>query len=266
MATTNNPAFSRNVAFNDDPTPEQLQALFNRPSSTAGGVMTVEDTVAKTGVTFAVTVVAAVLSWVLVSGQPALGGLIILGAGIAGFVLSLVNIFKRTPSAPLVLAYGAAQGLFLGAISLAYESSFPGIITQALLATFAVFGVTLALFANGKIRASARATKIFLIAMVGYLAYSVINMFIVMFGGAGGNPWGLDGNIELFGIPLGVIVGVLVTIMAAYSLVLDFDSIQQGVRNQAPAVFGWSAAFGIMVTMIWLYLNILRTLAIVRQD
>lgn len=265
MATTNNPAFSRNAAFRDDPTPEQLQELFNRPSS-GGGVMTVEDTVAKTGLNFAICVVAAVIGWTMVSANPLLGGTIVMFAGIAGFVLALVNIFKREPSAPLILAYSAAQGLTLGAVSLVFESSYPGIVMQALLATFAVFAVTLALFASGKVRASARATKIFLIAMVGYLVYALINVVITMFGGAGGNPFGLDGSVQIMGIPLGVIVGVLVTIMAAYSLVLDFDMVQQGVRNGAPAKFGWSAAFGIMVTVIWLYMNILRMIAIARSE
>lgn len=265
MATSNNPAFNRNTAFREDPTPEQLHALFNRPSA-SGGTMTIEDTIAKTGVTFAVAVIAAVVGWMVVAGTPALGGMLVTVAGIAGFALALVNIFKREPSAPLVLAYSAAQGVALGGISMVYEVQLPGIVMQALIATFAVFGVTLALFANGKVRASARATKIFMIAMVGYLVYSVINMVIGMFGGAGGNPWGLNGSVEIFGIPLGVVLGVIVTIMAAYSLVLDFDSIQQGVRNGAPASFGWSGAFGIMVTMVWLYLNILRTIAIARSN
>lgn len=262
---TSNPAFNRNAAFQDDPTPEQLQALFDRPSA-GGGTMTVEDTVAKTALNFGIAVVAAVIGWMTVAANPAAGWTIVAIAGIAGFALAMVNIFKKEPSAPLILAYSAAQGVTLGGISMVYEVEFPGIVLQALIATFAVFGVTLALFASGKIRASARATKIFMIAMLGYLVYAVINMFIVMFGGAGGSPFGLDSKIELFGIPLGVILGILVTIMAAYSLVLDFDSIQQGVKHSAPKKFGWTAAFGIMVTMIWLYLNILRMIAIARSN
>lgn len=261
----NNPAFSRNAAFQDDPTPEQLQELFNRPS-VGGGTMTVEDTIAKTALNFAFVVVAGIAGWMLTAANPALGWTLVMITGLVGFGLAMANIFKKEPSAPLVLAYSATQGFFLGAISMVYEDMYPGIVLQAVIATFAVFGVTLALFASGKVRASARATKIFLIAMVGYMVYAFINMFIVIFGGAGGNPFGLDGSVELFGIPLGVILGILVTIMAAYSLVLDFDGIQQGIRNGAPKKFGWTAAFGIMVTMIWLYMNILRTIAIARSN
>jgi uncharacterized YccA/Bax inhibitor family protein len=102
--------------------------------------------------------------------------------------------------------------------------------------------VTLALFASGKVRASARATKIFMIAMIGYLVFGLINVVLMMFGAAGGGAFGLYSNVKIAGIPLGLIIGVLVVIMAAYSLVLDFDQIQQGVRNGAPASTAGSAA------------------------
>jgi uncharacterized YccA/Bax inhibitor family protein len=121
-----------------------------------------------------------------------------------------------------------------------------------------VVGVTLALFANGKIRASAKATKIFLIAMVGYLVFSLLNFGLVAFGVLD-NPFGLRAGI------LGIVIGLLAVLLAAYSLVLDFDSIQRGVRNGAPRVYGWSGAFGIMVTVIWLYVEILRIFAIFRE-
>ncbi len=186
-------------------------------------------------------------------------------SGLIGLVLAMVNIFRREPSPALIMGYSVAQGVALGAISMFFEMQWPGIVLQAILATFAVFGVTLALFASGKVRASAKATKVFMIAIVGYLVYSIINVFVMLFGGAGGNPWGLDG-VKVFGLPLGLILGVLVVIMAAYSLVLDFDSIQRGVKNGAPKKFGWTAAFGIMVTMIWLYTQILRMLAIARSQ
>lgn len=175
----------------------------------------------------------------------------------------MVNIFKREPSPALILAYAAAQGLFIGGISLIYETQYSGIIAQAVLGTLAVFGVTLALFASGKVRASKKATKVFLIAMVGYLVFSLVNM-ILMWTGVNSDPWGLYG-IKVAGIPLGLVIGVLVILMAAYSLVLDFDAIQQGVRNRAPKKYGWSGAFGIMVTVIWLYLEILRFIAIARD-
>ncbi|TPW93743.1 Bax inhibitor-1/YccA family protein, partial [Schumannella luteola] len=150
-------------------------------------------------------------------------------------------------------------------ISAFYEMQWPGIISQAVLATLSVVGVTLALFASGKVRASAKATKVFLIAMVGYLLFSVINVFVMIFGGADANPWGLRGSVELFGIPLGLILGVFAVLLGAYSLVLDFDFIQKGVQNRIPKKYQWTGAFGIMVTVIWLYTEILRLLAIARR-
>jgi len=127
-----------------------------------------------------------------------------------------------------------------------------------------VVGVTLALFASGKIRASKKATKIFLIAMVGYAVFSLVNFGLMIFG-VTDDPFGLR-SAEIFGIPIGLLLGVLVVIMAAYSLVLDFDFIQQGVRNRAPKKYEWTGVFGIMVTVIWLYLEILRMLAIAQSS
>lgn len=237
--------------------------MYNGPAR--GETMTVEDTIAKTALNLALVVVAGAASWMLLAPRPEAAVPVMLVSGIVGLVLAMVNIFRREPSPALIMGYSVAQGVALGAISMFFEMQWPGIVLQAILATFAVFGVTLALFASGKVRASAKATKVFMIAIVGYLVYSIINVFVMLFGGAGGNPWGLDG-LRVFGLPLGLILGVLVVIMAAYSLVLDFDSIQRGVKNGAPKKFGWTAAFGIMVTMIWLYTQILRMLAIARSQ
>src|SRR5690606_409433 len=119
----------------------------------------------------------------------------------------------------LIFAYAAFEGLFIGGISSFFEVMFSGIVLQATLATLAVVGVTLALFASGKIRASKKMAKIFMIAMIGYLVFSLLNM-VLMWTGINDNAWGLRGA-EVMGIPLGLIIGVLVVFMAAYSLVLD---------------------------------------------
>jgi uncharacterized YccA/Bax inhibitor family protein len=265
----NNPAFSRNPAFSEKggvssvPTAsaDELQSMYSQPSATAVDTdrMTVEDTVLKTVVSFVVLLAGATVGWLATPAVPYLWII----AGIIGFVLALVNIFKKSPSAPLILLYAGMQGVFLGGISLFYETRFSGIVIQAVIATFAVFGVTLALFASGKVRASRKATKIFLIAMGGYLVFSFVNV-ILLATGVNKDPWGLLSQ-PVFGIPLGLLIGVLVVIMAAYSLVLDFDAIQQGVKNRAPRKYGWSGAFGIMVTVIWLYLELLRMIGIARN-
>ena len=265
MALTN-PAFSTNPAFQNNGqaatastvSAENLEQMYQAPSATSVDTdrMTIEDTINKSAISFALLVVGAVIGWMV----PGLA----LPAAIVGFVLALVNIFKKKPSPALILSYAGVQGLFVGGISAVFESIYPGIVIQAVIGTLAVVGVTLALFASGKIRASAKATKVFLIAMFGYLAYSLVNV-VLMWTGVTNSAFGLSSDVKIFGIPLGVLIGVLVVIMGAYSLVLDFDFIQRGVKNRAPRIYGWSGAFGIMVTVIWLYLEILRLLAIARN-
>ena len=265
-----NPAFSRNSAFSaqggvaaaQDISAQQLQEMYNQPATPpAGETMSVETTIQKSAVSFGLLLVGAALGWVTTESMPFLW----IGAGLVGFVLALVNIFKKEPSPALVLAYAGVQGIFVGGISAWYEMTYGGgIVAQAVIATLVVVGVTLALFASGKIRASKKATKVFLIAMVGYAVFSLVNLGMMMFG-LTDNAFGLRSEL-IMGIPLGLILGVLVVIMAAYSLVLDFDFIQQGVRNRAPKKYEWSGVFGIMVTVIWLYLEILRMLAIVQSS
>jgi len=263
-----NPAF-RNAAFQPGGqgavatmTSEELQDLYDRPSAQrpATEPMTIQDSLAKSGLTFAVLLAGAVVGWLTAPLVPMLW----IGAAIVGFVFALINIFKREPSPAMILIYAAAQGVFLGGISLFYEAMLPGIVMQAVLATLVVVGVTLALFASGKIRASKRATKIFLIVMVAYLVFSLVNL-VLMVTGVQTDPWGLRSSVTIAGIPLGVILGVLAVLLGAYSLVLDFDFIQRGVQNAAPRKYGWTGAFGIMVTVIWLYLEILRLIAIARR-
>lgn len=261
----NNPAFSKNAAFSANPTAEELQALYDAPSANAvkERTLTVEDSVVKSFISFAVLIVGAVIAWNITMTNPALGSTLVTFGAIIGFVLALVNIFKKEPSPVLILAYALVEGVVLGGISSIFDAQWSGIAFQAVLATLLVVGVTLALFISGKIRASRRATKIFMIGMVSYILFAVVNMFLVMFGVVQ-TPFGING-VEVFGIPLGIIIGIFVVLMAAYSLVLDFDMIQQGVRNGAPAKFAWTGAFSIMMTVVWLYLQILQMLALSRD-
>ncbi len=269
---SSNPAFSRSPAFSSGAVAKgaqlsqqnlsagQLDELYGRPSASPADTdrMTYEDTIVKTVVSFGILLVGAAIGWFI----PALA----IPAAIAGFVLALVNIFKKKPSPALVLSYAAVQGVFVGGISQFFEAEYAGIVFQAILGTLVVVGVTLALFASGKVRASKRATKIFLVAMIGYAVFSLINFGLMIFTdiGAESGPFGIR-SIEFFGIPLGVIIGIFVILLAAYSLVLDFDNIKRGVERGAPRIFAWSAAFGIMLTVVWLYMEILRLLAILRE-
>lgn len=269
---TSNPAF-RNAAFgapgavastkvlSDD----DLQSLYNAPSARSQDTdrMSYEDTIAKSALCFVILLAAAATAWVLTPVAPFL---LILGA-IGGLVLGLVNSFKKEPSPALILAYAALEGLFIGGISRVFEQIYAGVVMQAVIATLAVVGVTLVLFSSGKIRASKKATKVFLVAMIGYAVFSLINVGMMIFGATDGAFGMRSGSIEIAGfeIKLGIVIGLLAVLMAAYSLVLDFDFIQRGVNNRAPRKYGWTGAFGIMVTVVWLYVELLRIFAISRE-
>jgi uncharacterized YccA/Bax inhibitor family protein len=240
-----------------DMSPEQLDALYGQASATPVQTdrMTVEDVVVKTAITLGAAFVGALVGFFV----PALS----IPAAIATLVLSLVNTFKKKPSPALVLTFGVAIGIMAGGISGVLGPRFEGIITQALLGTAAVFVTTLVLFLNGKIRASRRATKIFTIAIVAYGLFALTNFVLTLTGVTSG--LGLRG-FEIFGIPLGLIMGPLVILLGAYSLVLDFTEVQEGVRAGAPRIFGWRAAFGLTLTIVWLYIEIIRFLGIARSE
>ena len=237
---------------------QQLQEIYNRPAAGGGEIdrMTYENTILKTVITLAFVVAGAALGFTV--------PILALPFAIVGFVLALVNIFKKQPSPALVIAYAVAQGIFVGGLSRLVESQAPGIIFQALVATGIVFGVTLALFASGKVRATKKATKIFMIAGISYMALSLVNL-VTQLTGLNDNPWGINGtSIPGTNIPFGLIIGPIAILMGAYSLVLDFTAVKQGVEGGAPSRWGWKAAFGITLTVIWLYVEILRLISILR--
>lgn len=269
-----NPALRNNPAFNNKTmTAEELRELYNTSATgtatqqaaqgrgtpvEAGSSdpMTFEDTIHKTAFLLITAVIAGVVGWVV----PAL----LLPGIIVGLVLGLVQGFKREPNRGIIFGYAAAQGAAMGAISGLLNAMYPGIVSQAVLGTVAVFVVMLLLFRSGKVRTSPKMTKIVLGIMLGYLLFSLMN-FGLMLTGVTDDPWGLRTGVTLFGIPLGVLLGVLAIGLASYSLVMDFEYIQNGVRDRVPRRYGWMAAFGLTVTIVWLYMEILRLLAIFRD-
>lgn len=250
MAT---PVLSRNSNFSERP-PYAGFGQVNQISEP----MTVENTLQKTALSFALLLATAAAGWFLASVP-----LMILGV-LGGLVFGLINSFKREPSPSLILLYAGFEGLALGAISAVFEQQYSGIVFQAVLGTLVVVGVTLGLFTFTGLRATAKGTKIFLIAMTGYLLFSLINFGLVAFG-INDDPYGLRGSVEIFGIPLGIILGIFAVLLAAYSLVTDFTFIEQGVKNRIDQKYGWTGAFGLMVTIVWLYLEILRIFGLARR-
>ena len=239
------------------PTPDQLQTMYDAPSATSvdTGRMTYDDVVVKTAMIFVFLLAGAVVGWQV-------PGLFFVGL-IGGLVLGLVNSFKRNPSPVLILGYGLFEGLFLGAISQFFENftnaegvqPYNGIVIQAVLGTLGVFAVVLVAFRSGKVRATPKLNKIALVAMGGYLVFLLVNMMVGLFGGP-----------NIYSGPLGLLIGAFAVLLASYSLVMDFEFIKAGVEQGAPAKMAWYGAFGLTVTLVWLYIEILRILAILRGN
>ncbi len=256
MRSSNNPALTRNPAFGGGQRSDEIDLLeqaYLAPSATSvhTGRMTVEDVVNRTALLLATAVVTGGLTWGL-----GLGGLA-LPAALVGLVLALVIIFKQVTNPTVILAYAAVEGVFLGGISQAFDAAYPGIVVQAVLGTAGVTAVMLGLYRSGKIRVTPQFTKMVVGATIGFFLLIMVN-FVASFFTAGG--FGLREG------PLGIVVGLVAIGLASLNLVLDFDLVERGARQGLPERYGWFAAFGLMVTLVWLYIEILRLLAILRGN
>lgn len=233
-------------------TDEQFQTI----TAASGVRLTLNDVIVKTGMLFAIVVVLAVVGWNLVLTAP----LLVFGAAIIGMVLGFVNALKREVSPPLVMLYAAAQGLLLGGISNMYNqiavgNGWEGIVVQAVVATMVTFGVMLTLFATGIVKVTKKFTAILMVAAISYLVIGLISLVSSFFGV--GNGWGIYGMGDF-----GILVAVAGVLIAAFFLMLDFEAIRQGIAMGAPERESWRMAFGLLVTLIWIYLEFLRLLAL----
>jgi uncharacterized YccA/Bax inhibitor family protein len=209
--------------------------------------MTMDDVVIKTGLMFAVLVPLAALNFYLQSPLLTWGGMI------AGLVVGLVVSFKQSTNPALVLSYAGLEGLFVGGISALYEDFYDGIVGQAVLGTLAVFAVALWAYKSGRVRATPKFQRGVLIAMGGYLVFCLVNLGVVLFTGDSlRSGW------------MGIGIGLIAITIAAAMLILDFDFAEQGVKNGLPQRYSWLAAFGLVVTLVWLYIEFLRLIAILR--
>lgn len=226
-------------------------------------VMTIDGVVQKTAASLGVLIVAAVLTWVLTpslrDADVNLGPLfaaMVVGGGLA-FALSMVNSFKRIISAPLVLLYAAAQGVALGGFSkvidAAYSTSSSGnLVVEAVIGTFAALGGTLAAYKFLNVRVGARMQRYVIATMFGLVGLALMEMVLGLFGSA----------LGLFAITgLGMVTAVLGLVLGVFMLLMDFQMVEQGVANRLPAREGWRAAFGLTVSLVWIYQNLLRILA-----
>lgn len=214
--------------------------------------MTIQGTVNKTALSLLIVMVAASYTWGMPMVDGRFGGLIALGA-IGGLVTALVTIFKKQWAMYTVPIYAVLQGLMLGGVSRFFEASYPGIVNQAVFLTFGTLGALLLAYKSGLIKATEN-FKLGVFAATGGIAMLYLISFVMSFFGSG---IGFIHNNSTFGI----LFSFGVVIIAALNLVLDFDFIEEGSEMGAPKYMEWYATFGLLVTLIWLYLEILRLLA-----
>lgn len=234
----------------------KFEETYAAPSATPveAGRMTIDDVVVKTGLLLAVLVVTAGVAWKLNLG----GGILMIGF-IAGFVLAMVNVFSKTVRPALVIAYAVCEGLVVGVISHLYNNLYNGIVSQAVIGTVAAFGGILFLYSSGRLRATPRFTKMLMGAAIGYLILGVVSL-IASFAGVGN-------GMGFYGVKgIGLLLAAAGVAIASFFFVLDFDQIEKGVQAGVPVRESWRASFGLLVTLVWLYLEILRLLSILRQQ
>ena len=242
-------------------TAQQLQDLYNQPS--AGPVdtrrVTMDDVIMKTLGLFAIVVVFGAAGWTVAANSPSAGMGLWVGGMIGTLVLGLVIAFKKTLSVPLILLYAVVEGLFMGAVSQWFNTvpGWEGIVPQAVLATLATFAGMFLAYKFGLIKVTERFRRIMTLAIIGYAIFAVVNFIYAM---VTNTAFGIGGTGML-----GIGISVFAVGLASFTLVLDFDSIERAIASGAPQKYSWLLAHGLIVTLVWLYIEFLRLFARLRQ-
>lgn len=272
-----NPVFARNDEFNGkattaytDPSQWQIDVNGQGPGSAhtvaGSGRMTIDTVVEKTAITLGLLVVAAAVAWFMIgdiADQSALNKAYAfsMGGALIGLGLSLVNSFKKVVSPPLVLAYAVVEGVFVGAFSKIVSSYVgdPTIVFQAVVATMVAFGGTLFAYKFFNIQVTDKFRRVVTIAIFSFVGVILLNFVLSLTGVLkSGGLQGFNG--------LGLVVSAIAVVLAVFMLILDFDYVERGVAAGIPEAESWRAAFGLTVTLVWLYIEILRILAILRGN
>jgi uncharacterized YccA/Bax inhibitor family protein len=236
-------------------TPQQMEEMYAGPAAGPAqtGRMTMDDVVMRTAMTLGTVVVGAVLGWFALPDNYGLA----VGSALIAFVLGIIQSFKRVPSPPLILGYGLFEGVFLGVLSNMYNEQWQGAPVQAVLGTMAVFAGMLFAYRTRLIRVTARYQRIGMAIAIGFVLAMVVNLLFMAFGS--GNGLGLSTG------PLGIVFCLLGIGIGAFFLSLDFKQVEDGIRYGAPQNESWLAAFGLTLSLVWIYLQMLRLISILRD-
>ena len=200
---------------------------------------------------FSLLLTGAFVAW----NVPAVQALMI-PAALVGLGLALWITFSKKIRPAAVMAYAVVQGVFIGTISSLFESMYPGIVMNAVIGTLTTAGAMFTAYSMGWIKVTARFTRVMTFAIIGYAGFAVVNLLVGLFSGTSG----------VYSTPFAWVAGLIGVGLAAFTLNLDFEDISQGAANGLPREYEWKASFGLVVTMIWLYIEILRLLSIFNRE
>ena len=245
---------------------DSYEAMLNAPAADAvdRGAMTYDDVVVKSLMCFGLLLVGAVAGWM--TGIVALSAAMLVAFAACAVTLGLALFiqFSKKVRPGAIVVYSLVEGFVLGALSCAFEMMYPGIVVSAVLATLVVIGVTLGAFTMGFVRNSNTLTRV---AGIGSFAFFIYYMASLFLSGTGLVNMTAVRNTPIFGIPLGIIIGVLAVFFGVLCLVRDFDAVKVGVANNVPEKYSWLCTFAIMTDVIWIYLEILKILSyFMRRD
>jgi uncharacterized YccA/Bax inhibitor family protein len=248
---------------------QQLQDLYNQPAAGPADTrrVTMDDVIMKTLSLFAIVLVFGAIGWVVAANSQTGGFALWMGGMIGTLVLGLVIAFRKTLSVPLILLYAVVEGLFLGAVSQFFSlyfddpnldtPAFQGIVAQAVIATLATFTGMFLAYRFGLIKVTARFRRVMTMMIIGYALFAIVNFIFAMVTNA---QFGIGGSGGL-----GIAISLFAVGLASFTLALDFDAIEQAIASGAPQKYSWLLAHGLIVTLVWLYIEFLRLFARLRS-
>ncbi|MFJ6900225.1 Bax inhibitor-1/YccA family protein [Streptomyces hokutonensis] len=262
VGTQGNPYAGGNPYAQNPYAQQDLQQGAPPQAPATTGRMTMDDVVQRTGTTLGTLIVTAALAWVLLPVDDANIGRsygIGIGAALVAMVLAFIQSFKRKPAPALILSYAALEGVFLGVVSSVVDNRIAsGAAMQAVIGTMAVFAGVLIAYRAGWIRVNRRFYGFVMAAALGFILLMAVNLLFAVFGG--GDGLGFRSG------PLGIFFGIVGIILGACFLALDFKQVEDGIAYGAPKEEAWLAAFGLTLTLVWIYMEFLRIIAILNSN
>ena len=249
MSNSHNPVMNRMLPADIQKNQAEIDAQFD--SIVSSQKMTVGGTSIKIAGLFILLLTGAMIAW----NVDAVKGLMI-PAVLVALGLAMWITFSKKVRPGAVIAYALVEGVFVGTISWFFEQMYPGIVMNAVLGTLTTAGAMFTAYSMGWIRVTSRFSKVMTFALIGYAGFGLVNLIVGMFTNSAG----------VYSSEFGWVAGLIGVGLAAFTLNLDFEDITQGAAQGLPREFEWRAAFGLLVTMVWLYLEILRLLAIFNRD